>query len=566
MGKIMTSRKFSLLLTILMATAFRPATIMAADATPKKAAPFPVLSYAGVIPVQWAKDDSWQDLGASRKMIDQEFPSAVKDSRRFSMLNDELVASMWRSPAGRKELESDYELNAFLSLDVTARGDMVILTTRLLSPRLETRLQESDVIARRWFLEATRDQAAARLTDLVQRMINRLPVDISVTSVNGAYVTFSGGEEQGIKAGQKFDVLASQISALHPANGSWMSFSSFKTGTVEIIELKSRSSIGRIVSLTHDGAIKPGQGIRVEDISGRNRFARTEEVASEEVPSPAQAASASPAKETPKTPEPLPTSKPAEQKLDASAAPNPAAEEKKPEPPKDAPPPTDNFTARLMPKGSELRTWLGMRMWSISGSASAAAGLPLWIMNSGGADIFRKFSDTIDYHYGLDLGYGPTKAGSFLGYNLHGGGRWHMYMRDVLPGADDVYFGLLTSLASTSISGESSGGYSLNMVRLTIGVHGWAKPDFIGDKVEWTGELFYPLYYSGEFGVKGTYRAITSGSSLAFRVGGYVGERPADGWQYGAAFDYEGTSWSLEKSKTAEFSVIGLSLLARRSL
>jgi hypothetical protein len=566
MGKIMTSRKFSLLLTILAAIAISPVTSWAAEASPKKSAPFPVLNYAGVIPVQWAKDDSWQDLGAARKMIEQEFPSAVKDSRRFSMLNDELVASMWRSPAGRKELETDYELNAFLSLDVTARGDMVILTTRLLSPRLETRLQESDVIARRWFLETTRDQAAARLTDLVQRMINRLPVDISVTSVSGGYVTFSGGEEQGIKAGQKFDVLASQISALHPANGSWMSFASFKTGTVEIIELKSRSSIGRIVSLTHDGAIKPGQGIRVEDISGRNRFARTEEVAPEQDSAPAQAATTSAAKETPKSQETQPSGKPADQKLEVAATHNPSADDKKPEPPKDAPPPTDNFTAKLMPKGSELRTWVGMRMWSISGSASASAGLPLWIMNSGGADIFRKFSDTIDYNYGLDLGYGPTKAGSFLGYNLHGGGRWHMYMKDVLPGADDVYFGLLTSLASTSVSGETSGGYSMNMLRLIIGVHGWAKPDFIGDKVEWTGELYYPLYYSGEFGVKGSYRAITSGSSLAFRIGGYVGNRPSDGWQYGAAFDYEGNSWSLEKGKTANFSVIGLSLLARRNI
>jgi hypothetical protein len=567
----MTLKNFKIVLLTLIFGAAAAGNTFAAGAESKKGAPFPVLNYAGIIPVQWSKDESWQDISNARKLIDQEFFNAVKDSHRFSMINDELVASLWRTPAGRNELESDYELNAFLSLDVSARGDLVVLTTRLLSPKLETRLQESEVISRKWIAESSRDQTSSRLTDLVHRMINRLPVDIHVTSVNGSYVTLSGGEEQGLKAGQKFDVLKSQIESLHPANGSWLTFASFKTGQIEVIELKSRSSIARIVSLTHEGSIKPGNGVRVEDISGRNRFARAEEIPTDTDTATELAASSHPKPEPPEIILPASEAKP-DQKIDASkkdeAKPeaDAVAEEKKPETPADSAPDTDSFTASLMPKGSEIRSWLGMKMWSISGSATAAAGLPFWILNSGGADIYRKFSDTIDFNYGLDLGYGPTKSGSFFGYDIHGGGRWHMYKKDVLPGADDIYFGLLTSVASTSISGESSGGYSMNMVRLQIGVHGWAKPDFIGEKVEWTGEMYYPLYYSGQFGVKGSYKAVTSGSSMAFRIGGYTGNRSPDVWQYGAAFDYEGNSWSLEKGKTASYSSIGLSLLARRNI
>jgi hypothetical protein len=121
-------------------------------------------------------------------------------------------------------------------------------------------------------------------------------------------------------------------------------------------------------------------------------------------------------------------------------------------------------------------------------------------------------------------------------------------------------------MTSTNVSGETSDGYTLTMMRLTIGVHGWAEPGFIGDKIEWTGEFFYPLYYSGAFGVKGTSRAINSGSSTAFRLGGYLGERPAEGWQYGAGFEYESNNWSLEKKRSATYGSIGLLALARRSL
>jgi hypothetical protein len=205
-------------------------------------------------------------------------------------------------------------------------------------------------------------------------------------------------------------------------------------------------------------------------------------------------------------------------------------------------------------------------MWSVSGSASAKATLPVWLVNAAAADIHRDFSDTIDFNYGVDFGYGPTGDGSFFSYNIHSAGRWHMFMKDLLPGADDVYFGLLASFSSASITGETSGGWDMTMMRFTMGVHGWAKPDFIGEKIEWTGEVFYPLYYSGQFGVKGVFREIISGSTMAYRVGMYVGERPSQGWQYGAAFDFEDNSWSLKTSKKATLSSVGLLALARRNI
>lgn len=586
MGRVMISKKFKAIFIVWLSAALSSATSIFAQGAQPNAAQLPVLHYAGVIPVQWSKSEAWTDLSHLRKSLPIEFSDAVRQSKRFVVLNDDLVANLWKTQSGRKELEKDYELSAFLSLDVSARGDLVILTSRLLSPSLDTKLQESDVIPRKSLAELTREQSSARLVDLVMRMINRLPVDAHVMSVSGSYVTLSGGSEQGIKTGNSFDVSSASVASLHPANGSWISFTTAKTGTVEVIEVKKQSSIAKITSLTHENAIKPGNGILIEAISGRNRFARAEEKsamqsaqegeAAASVQSQPQKPEASVAKAAEATSSPM-----TKQEEKAQAAPKPAepepqsaaaSPESQKEQPKqneangDQPPETDNFTARLIPKGSELRTWIGMKMWTISGSSTAAAQLPPWIVNSAGGSVHREFSDTIDWSYGLDLGYGPTGKGSFFAYDLHASGRWHMYQKDILPGADDIFFGLMASMVSAQVSKETSGGFDMTMINLTIGVHGWAKPEFIGEKIEWTGEIFYPLYYSGKFGVRGSYRLIESGSSTAFKIGGYVGERPAVGWQYGAAIDYESSDWDLARNRSAKVGSLGIMALARRNI
>ena len=583
MGRIMISRKFRIILSAIFMLSLAQHS---ADAAAQSSGELPTLYYVGIIPVQWGKKADWKNLADARKVIDANFAKAVRSSQRFSFLNDDLVKSLWTTANGRKELEDDYEVSSYISLDMATRGDMAVMTVRLLSPKLQTQLQESDVLAKSALRSGTPENISSRMTDLVQRMLNRLPLDAHITSVNGGYVTLSGGSSQGIKNGQKFDVLAANISSFHPVTGGWLSFATNRTGSIEVVEVKAQSSIARISSLIKENSIKAGQGIRIDEIAGRARFLATEakpltpskavESAATNGASKVESAPTAPsvpqppvAQTTTKTPiaaenglkempaKPADATPPSDQNISKESGNN--------QPPERAPE-TDKFTARIMTKGSEMRTWAGVRMWSISGSASANASLPAWLVNSVSGSIYRDFSDTIDYNYGVDFGYGPTGDGSFFSYNLHGAGRWHMYMKDVLPGADDVNFGLMANLTSANITGETSGGFDLTMIRLTLGVHGWAKPDFIGQKIEWTGEVFYPLYYSGQFGVKGKFREIVSGSSMAYRIGMYIGDRPAQGWQYGAAFDLEQNSWSLKTGKTAEQSSVGLLVLARRDI
>lgn len=533
----------------------------------------PVIHYVGVIPVQWDKEDTWSDLSMVKKSIDKNFSEAVRASNRFAALNDDLVSSMWSTPAGRKELASDYELQAFATLNMTTRADTVIMTTRILSPTLDTWLQESEVVNRSWLLESSKDQVVSRLDDLIHRMINRLPVDVHITSVNGQFVTLSGGEDQSLHVGDQYDVVSAKIQTLHPANGSWLTFSSGRTGKIQMVEVKRKSSIGKIVSLTSESSIAVSQGIRVEAISGRSRFARpdgsdTYQASAEKKPESGLASALTPDGKPVPPPTPAPESK--------TPAPRPQ-EVAKQEPPKseETPAPQANPDEQqasetsepgksvmevVAPAGSEIEAYAGLKSWSIGGSGSASTALPLWLINAAGVGVTRKFSEKVMVKYGLGLGYGQTEKGSFFGYDIHASGIYKMAAK-VFDGADFAYGGLEAEMAGLSVGGETSGGYDRTSLYLLAGVGGDTTPAFLGTRLDWTGELRFALQESGHFGVNGSKEKIKGGQSWLFRFLGYLGPRPKDEPQWGAGFEFGSANYSLSNSKSATnnlYSFLGL--------
>lgn len=534
----------------------------------------PIIHYAGVLPVQWERDDTWSDLSLVKRTMNKDFSDAVRASHRFVVLNEDLVASLWSSPAGRKELSSDYELQAFVTLNMAGRGDMVVMTARLLSPGFETWLQESEVVPRSWVAESHREQVVARLGDLIHRLINRLPIDAHVTSVSGQFATISAGTEQSLAVGDEFDVIDPKIQTLHPANGSWLSFTTGRTGKVKIVETKGKSSIAKISSLTHESSIAVGQGIRVEAISGRNRFARPD--GSETFVNaqskdgnaliPAMKPDGKPAIDAPLQKQPV--------KAAEEAAPGPVAEEA----PKDDTPgddaettPTDEDSSMpsgsdvmgaIAPEGSDLNAYAGLRSWSIGGSGTAGSSLPLWLVNSAGATVRRELSESVVINYGLDLGYGPTAKGSFFAYGIHGSGVYVMKAK-VFDGADKVFGGLEANIHSISAGGESSGGFDMTTLSLLAGLGGKTRSKLIGSKLDWTGDLRFALQESGRFGVSGKMAKINSGRGLKLRFQGYLGDRPKDDYQWGAGFIFGSGNYSLAKSKSATYNEISLLGLMR---
>ncbi|TWW07930.1 hypothetical protein E3A20_29420, partial [Planctomyces bekefii] len=232
----------------------------------------PVIQNVGVIPLQWEGES--RSLDDARQTLSEEFPKSVRESRRFRVLGDDLVESLWNSPTGREELRGEFELHSYVGLTVSPRGDLVQLTARLMDSWLKTNLLETDTVPRSWLATAEHDDISERLQKLIFRLFNRLPVDVSITSVNGGYITLSGGSEQGIEAGDKVNLIRTTVKSLHPANGTWLDFSKLPLGSAQVIEVKSYTSVARIKEQVKDGAIEAGDGAKIPSIASRVKFAR----------------------------------------------------------------------------------------------------------------------------------------------------------------------------------------------------------------------------------------------------------------------------------------------------
>jgi hypothetical protein len=563
----MISKNFRVLMNLGVCLLFCGVPVVV-EAKDKSNNNIPVLHYAGVIPAQWDKDSDWADLNLVERSLSRDFAEAVRSANRFVVLNDELVKSNWSTVAGRKELEAEYELQVFAALNVSSRGDMVVLTSRLLSPTFDTWLQESDVIPRSWLVEASKEQTVAKLGDLIHRMINRLPLDAHITSVNGNFVTISAGTVQSISVGEEFDVISSKLQSLHPANGSWLTYTNSVAGRVKIIEAKGKSSIAKISSMSHDNSIAVGQGILIESISGRARFARKEpsgtfanahsKDGNAIVPAMNADGSAAAAPIPQTTPTTVDSARPAVAQQTPEAAPAAATGAENPTKASEE----SGALSILAPAGSDLEAYAGLKSWSIGGSGAASTALPLWLVNSVGASVRRPLSDAIVLGYGLDLGYGRTSSGSFFAYGIHGSGVYVMDLK-LFSGADKVFGGLEADIRTISVGGETSGGYDLTTLNLIGGMSGFTDSSLIGTKLDWNAALRFGLQESGRFGVKGNMRNVTGGRGMLLRFLGYIGDRPKDAMQYGGGFEFGSSNYSLANSNSATYNIISLLGLAR---
>jgi hypothetical protein len=544
----------------------------------------PIMHYAGIIPVQWEKTDLWQDLKSIQSPVNKRFNEAVRASKRFSILNDELVANLWATPSGREELAREYELQSFATLAMSARGDTVVMTMRLLSKDLEVWLQESDVVTRTWLKDSNQQVVFDKLTDLTQRLINRLPIDGHVTSVTGEFVTLSFGKEQSVAVGEEFDVISASVETLHPANGAWLTYKTQRTGKIQIVEIQGKSSIAKILSLTSESSIVPGNGVLIEAISGRDRFAKAskneQEKTSNAVSNSAVVGAVTPqgaqippknlVRNQPSLPDASgqATSKVENESNSSTIA---STETQKSVQPESSAKSSDaDLLSLLAPPGSELAGYAGLKSWSIGGTGEAKGTLPVWLINTIGGQVRRDISDVIKLEYGGEAGYGATSGGSYFAY---GGRVAGLYMINfgLFDPEDRLFGGLEAHIQSKSIGSESSGGFDVTSLNLRSGAFGVSPTSIFGDKLDWRIEGKLSLQESGKFGVAGKFASIKSARSMGLKLSGYLGDKPIQGHQFGAAIEMTSGNYGLASTvvrarsvaRSATYNSMGIYMLMR---
>lgn len=449
MGQIIKLKKFkspSFVLFLLAILSFSGAGTAALATQGTK---LPVIQQVGIIPVQWDKQtESSFQLDQSRQLYQEAVFKAARDARRFRILNDDLVAGMWNDRKGRQELEKSFELHAYLSLGSQNRGESIDITARMLDANLKTILLETDTFSTAWFMQAGKDDLSNKAEELVFRLFNRIPVDVSVTSIQGQYITLSGGMEQGIEPGDSVDLVRTHIEGLHPANGAWLSFRKRPVGKARVIDVKKFSSVARLTQLVKDNAVEVGDGARIPAIATRVKFARQDsgEDIIDKGPSgtivvppmystqPAPAAAAPQNKSAiPEKPlaQPAPSKKVAqndEEEQPKETQPEEEAVESPASPSKDENEPSlwktvssDVTSHKFM---DHITVYSGPYWWSVKGPTNSAGKFPVWLLNTLGASVSRTLLFKIKTDFGGGAIFGNTPHSNYLGYNAFANMYW----------------------------------------------------------------------------------------------------------------------------------------------
>jgi hypothetical protein len=264
MGQDITLKKFKLRHIVISACFWASAQAIAEPQHSQNQLPY--LRNAGIIPLQTSGNNIPKDLV---QHINTDFYAAVAASNRFFIIDNDLVKGLWSTPKGRAELARDYELHTFVGAELKQQADTLTLFVRLLDPSLQTYIIESTTEQVSTWAKETPKQLGERVHNAVYRVINRLPVDAYVTSVQDKFFTLSGGSNQGIELQDQIEIRNSSITSTHPANGSWLSFKNEVAGSGVIIDVQSATAIAQIIHQTHEGAIHVGAGSHIPALKSR---------------------------------------------------------------------------------------------------------------------------------------------------------------------------------------------------------------------------------------------------------------------------------------------------------
>lgn len=533
-----------------------------AESNPK---PAPAIKYAGILPVYWQGASS-PAMSRRKSEIDQVFPKVMRESKRFAFLGDSIVIDNWSSSEGRKKLREEFELDAFLNLNITEHGDIALFTARLLSPELENYVSETDRIPLSWINSANKTELENKIRDLSFRVLNRYPIDVFVTSLQGRFLTLSAGKDQNVFEGDELDFAEFTIKNQHPVDGTWLDFSSKPLGKARIVESKAQSSIAQITSLTSENAIRLGSGARVANIASRRNFRNAEKadegvfITNENSPIvtlPGQ----NPPKSKVEKVEPLPPPVQAEglpEEL-VQGPMHPAAQ---------GGTSTPESTER---GGSGLSDLKNVRFsiehssWSYGGAAKAASEMPAILVNQIGGYAEYELDSMTTTMWDLHLTTGDTKNGSYSGGSV--GAEYLMAIPSataLIPSLDRVLVGVRAEVATLGVSKETFGGKdSAHLMPVLHAQGNYHIADIVETFAYDISAKLIPLNF-GSTGIKGKTQDLGSSLGLDLEAQALRVDK-VESIEWGGLIGFRSVSYGLPK-KSLDESGFRIGLLGRVKL
>lgn len=482
----------------------------------------PALVRGGIIPVQWEGFTP-----ADSNLIEQKFIESVRRTKRFLFLKDELVKTLWEEESGREELEEDFEVDVFISMQVAYSPDTVQWVIRLLDPKLVNFVVESETFSRSEYQRMDPVEVERELDRVVGMTMNRIPVDIVVTSVQGKYLTVSGGRNKGLANGDTLDIIRVFVTSKHPATGAWAKFEKKTLGSATVVDVKGSNAIVMLDDLNFEGSVELGDGAHVKTAYSRLLFADGSNVHGEEIEEQRKSIIITPMAELSAEPvEEEARSKAPETRVTRNLDSMP--EVRKPDPvlKKESPPParvvesesSESFLDFGWPNSvavdnlvESVRIEAGYHNYSVSGPVSSSNNFPLWLVNDFSAHLERSLFLKLKTDLGGGVGFGSFGSNSYTSYF----GIAKVFWQDEFdPGSalGTWRAGVFGKLEGLGVGSGRFGGGDFLSAGITGGVGGEI---FKGqDGFNWFFDLGLIPMAIGRVGYAGSRRGIESSSGL----------------------------------------------------
>ena len=521
----------------------------------------PFLHKVGALPIQ-SENLDLKDPEVSQRLsfFSQRLQSALEDAHRFTVLNPQVVVAHWENPEERKKWVAKEEVNGFrtprpsdggsrclsiLGLDLPHVGILI----RLLSPDgLDLWLQEMDTWGKTDFLHADRANVDKHIRSTLFALLNRLPLDASISAIQGSLLSVTGGRAQGLGEGDIIEILRAGIRTRSPATRAWESFDVQKIGQAKLLEVEETTSVARLVSLVQAGDIAVGDGIQIPTIASRHFFELTENRTQqpgivELLPPPPPVASAAAAV--------APVASGAHAK-EAEATPNgaavsPAVAKAQPTSPSfsqqmesgietagnaiiQAPSQAKKLVKKI---AEDITAETGLRVLQFSGPFTDSMKI-LWYfpLNTAGIYIKRHLHEHVFYSAGGGGSMGSTtQGGSYTGYHGDIRAYWEQTLATSFHGIEKWQLGGLGSLEGLSVRGDAFGGFDELQGGVFGGILGHVAYETKGHineagkevpaellQIPWFAEFQLTPLTLGRIGYGGTQHEL--GASLGWKLAG----------------------------------------------
>ncbi len=550
----------------------------------------PRIKQVAIMPVYWQSQAPGENAARIKQTIDKSFSPLARSSKRFYFPNDEITAELWANPDGRKELADNYEIDAFLNLTAKFDNDLLHLTVRFMNPDLQNYLVESERIPFSWAASASEEDLQQRLKLLVFRTLNRYPVDVFITSIQGSFITLSGGTQQLIFEGDELDFYQTSIKARHPVDGSWLAFDKKRLGKAKIISTHEQSSIAKLTSLVYEDAIKIGDGAIIPASATRRAFDKPKEeptaykqIASSPIvtveggpepslplppPTPVPKVPKAPTtplpKPTPKTVELEPTKpapkleEPQKERLPQQQEESKSAEEPTSEPLEDttySPPPAQTGS-------SYVQVVATSDSFTYSGAALAQSQTGSLFLNNFRARSSMPLDADVEVFGEIGFGFGSTAKGDYSGFALAAEPLYNVAaFQGLVPSIDRLLVGSQIRYESLGVTKQTFGGWDIFTV--SPSAHLQSAVALPQEKVtlDFDFNLKFSLLTSGTAGIKGTKKDLDNLSITEWELRGAMRAAPRD-IEWGGILGSRAGS-AKAGTKTLNYENLGFGLTAR---